>query len=131
MDIQLIVETLRHAYPGLLAIYGFGSRFSGQATARSDIDLAILVDGKPSPEGLWQQANRMAEVLDCDVDLLDLRTASTVMQYQVITTGQRLWQRDAQAAIYESFILSEKMELDQARAGMIADIQQRGSVYGR
>lgn len=131
MNNQLIVDTLRQAYPGLLAVYGFGSRFSGQATDTSDIDLAILVDGRVPPEGLWQQANRLAETLDCDVDLLDLRAASTVMQYQVITTGQRLWQADAQAAIYESFILSEKMELDRTRAGLIEDIQQRGSVYGR
>jgi hypothetical protein len=52
------------------------------------------------------------------------------MQYQIITTGQRWWARDAQAALFESAILSEKTALDMARAGLLTDIQERGSVYG-
>lgn len=44
----------------------------------------------------------------CPVDLLDLRAASTVMQYQIIITGQRWWARDAQAPLFEVAILSEK-----------------------
>ena len=72
----------------------------------------------------------MAEIIGCDVDLVDLRAATTVMQYQIVTTGQRLWQRDERAALYESFILSEKTELDTARSRLIDDIQQRGHVYG-
>jgi hypothetical protein len=67
---------------------------------------------------------------DCPVDLLDLRAASTVMQYQVITTGQRWWALDIQAALFEAAILSEKTELDTARAGLLSDIQKRGKVYG-
>ena len=67
----------------------------------------------------------------CAVDLLDLRAASTVMQYQIITTGQRWWASDVQAALFEAAVLSEKTALDTARAGLLADIQQRGTVYGR
>jgi hypothetical protein len=52
------------------------------------------------------------------------------MQYQVITTSQRWWALDAQAALYEAAILSEKTELDTARAGLLSDIQKRGKVYG-
>jgi len=67
------------------------------------------------------------------VDLVDLRTASTVMQYQIITTGERLWARDGQAALYESFILSEKTALDTARAPLLQDILRTGKVlaHGR
>ena len=46
------------------------------------------------------------------------------MQYRIITTGQRLWARDSQAALYESFILSQKTALDEARAGLLQDIQK-------
>ena len=53
------------------------------------------------------------------------------MQYQIITTGQRWWALDAQAALFEAAVLSEKTALDAARAGLLADIQQRGTVYGR
>ena len=74
---------------------------------------------------------RLADLAGCPVDLLDLRAASTVMQYQVITTGQRWWAKDAQAALYEAAVLSEKTALDSARAALLADIGKEGSVYGR
>ena len=51
------------------------------------------------------------------------------MQYQIITTGARWWAKDAQAALFESAILSEKTALDTARAGLLGDIALRGSVY--
>jgi hypothetical protein len=65
------------------------------------------------------------------VDLLDLRQASTVMQYQVIMKGECWWTKDYQAALYESVILSEKTDLDTRRAALMADIQESGSVYAR
>lgn len=130
MDIRLIVQYLRQQFPSLLAVYGFGSYFSGQARRGSDIDLAVLVEGKVPADILWQQACALANQVQRDVDLLDLRTATTVMQYQVVTTGQRLWHRDNLADLYESFILSEKTALDAARADYLHDIQQSGRIYG-
>ncbi|MBN9338732.1 MAG: DNA polymerase subunit beta [Comamonadaceae bacterium SCN 68-20] len=126
-----IARLLQAQVPGLLAIYAFGSRVQGTAGPDSDLDLAVLVAGYADPVRLWQLAGDLAGVAGCPVDLLDLRAASTVMQYQVITTGQRWWARDAQAALFESAILSEKTALDTARAGLLADIRERGSVYGR
>ena len=126
-----LVATLRAQLPNLLAVYLFGSHAKGMAHAASDIDLAVRVAGKVDPLRLWDLAQPLALRADCDVDLVDLRAASTVMQYQVVTTGPRLWECDAQAAIYESMILSEKTELDTARAGLLSDIQRRGTVYGR
>lgn len=126
-----LVATLRGRLPALLAVYLFGSRANGHAGPDSDIDLAVLVAGKLDPVATWELAQRLAGLADRDVDLVDLRAASTVMQYQVITTGMRLWQKDSQAALYESFILSDKTELDEARAGLLLDIQREGQVYGR
>lgn len=90
----------------------------------------MLVAGYAEPLVLWTLAGDLADVAGCPVDLLDLRAASTVMQYQVITTGQRWWTSDVQAALFEAAILSEKTELDTARAGLLSDIQKRGKVYG-
>ena len=90
-----------------------------------------MVEGKINPVTLWTLADQLADVVGCPVDLLDLRTASTVMQYQIITTGRRLWRRDHQASLYESFILSEKTALDEARAPLMAIIQREGTIYGR
>lgn len=126
-----IVELLQAQVPRLLAVYAFGSRVLGTARPQSDLDLAVLVAGYADVTQLWQLSGVLAEVAGCDVDLLDLRAASTVMQYQVITQGVRWWAKDVQAAIFESAILSEKTDLDVARAGLLADIRVRGSVYGR
>lgn len=128
---KLLLDNLPEGIPELLGAYAFGSRVHGTHAPDSDLDLAILVAGKADPVMLWDLAQTMAASLNHDVDLLDLRAASTVMQYQIITTGVRLWVKDAQAPIYESFILSEKTELDTWRGGLISDIRQRGTVYGR
>ena len=131
MNPTLIVQTLQDRLPHLLAVYAFGSRIQGTSGPDSDLDLAVLVAGYADPWELFDLASRLADLVGCEVDLLDLRAASTVMQYQVITTGERWWAKDVQAGIYEDAILSEKTALDEARAGLLADIQQRGVVYGR
>ena len=131
MNEALIVRRLQQALPGLLAVYAFGSRARGEATSDSDLDLAVLVEGKADPVQLWELAGELADIAGCTVDLLDLRQASTVMQYQIVTGGRRLWAKDVQAPLYESFILSEKTALDTARAGLLEDISREGRVYGR
>ncbi len=130
MNQAAIIQTLRASLPNLLAIYVFGSRIQGTAQIDSDLDLAVLVAGYAEPLVLWALAGDLADVAGCPVDLLDLRAAATVMQYQVITIGQCWWALDVQAALFEAAILSEKTELDTARAGLLADIQKRGKVYG-
>lgn len=131
MNRDALIQTVQQRVPNLLALYAFGSRSQGTAGPTSDLDLAVLVAGYAEPLALWALAGDLADLASCPVDLLDLRAASTVMQYQVITTGQRWWQRDAQAALFEAAVLSEKTALDTARAGLLADIQTRGTVHGR
>lgn len=131
MNYQGIVNHLREAVASLSAVYVFGSQVTGHATAESDLDVAFLADDELSAEVLWDLSSSLANLVKCDVDLLDLRTASTVMQYRIITTGKCVWTKDSQAALYESFILSQKTALDEARAGLLQDIQTTGTVYGR
>jgi predicted nucleotidyltransferase len=131
IDKGAVLHLLQGCFPELLALYAFGSRVTGGATAESDLDLAILVDGRVDPLSLFHLAGELAEIVNCDVDLVDFRTASTVMQYQIITTGERWWKKDFRADLYEAMVLNQKTSLDEARAGLIDDIMQRGSVYGR
>jgi predicted nucleotidyltransferase len=126
-----IVATIRARLPEAIAIYAFGSQVQGTADRESDLDLAVLVAGYAEPLILWDTAGSLADVAGCPVDLLDLRAASTVMQYQVITTGQRLWSAGLQAGLFECFILSEKTALDTARAPLLADIQSTGVIHAR
>ncbi|WP_246534967.1 type VII toxin-antitoxin system MntA family adenylyltransferase antitoxin [Methylomonas paludis] len=126
-----IVTTMRAAFPTSLAIYAFGSRIKGTANADSDLDLAVLVAGYVEPLQLWELSGTLADIAACPVDLLDMRAASTVMQFQILEYGQRLWGQEPQAGLFECFILSEKTSLDSARASLLTDIQAQGSVYGR
>ena len=126
-----IVQTLQARVPNLLAVYAFGSRVQGTAGPESDLDLAVLVAGYAEPVALWKLTGELADLAGYPVDLLDLRAASTVMQYQVIISGERWWAKDAQAALFEAAMLSEKTALDTARAGLLNDIQKEGKVYGR
>ena len=131
MNTPAILQKLRDQLPKLLAVYAFGSRVQGTATAESDLDLAVLVEAYAEPEALWNLANELADIAGCNVDLLDMRAASTVMQYQIITGGERWWAKDSQAALFEAAALSEKTELDSARGGLISDIKSQGKIYGR
>ncbi|UJP07502.1 MAG: nucleotidyltransferase domain-containing protein, partial [Nitrosomonas sp.] len=122
MNKEIIVKRVQNRLPDLLALYAFGSRIQGHASAVSDLDLAVLVPGYADPLLMFDLAGDLADDAGCAVDLVDLRAASTVMQYQIITTGERWWQKDGQAALYEVAILSEKTALDEARNALIDDI---------
>lgn len=128
---QYLCDFLRDAIPNLLGIYAFGSRIQGNANTESDLDLAVLVAGYADPIQLWELTSQLADKFGYEVDLLDLRAASTVMQYQVITTGKCLWAKDVQAGVFECYVLSEKTALDSARAKLLHDIKEDGAVYGR
>lgn len=126
-----VVSAIHTRFPNAMAIYAFGSQVHGTAGAQSDLDLAVLVTGYADPLALWDAAGHLADVVGCPVDLLDLRAASTVMQYQVITTGQRLWSDGLASGLFETFVLSEKTALDEARAPLLAEIQRTGKIHGR
>lgn len=53
------------------------------------------------------------------------------MQYQVITTGRRLWAAGVEAGLFECYVLSEKTALDTARAPLMADIAATGKIHAR
>jgi predicted nucleotidyltransferase len=127
----LICAELQNVFPNAMGIYAFGSRIQGTANAQSDLDLAILVAGYADPLQLFEIANQLADKLGYEVDLLDLRAASTVMQHQVITTGRRLWAKDIQADLFDVFVLNEKNALDELRAEQLNEIRETGRVYGK
>jgi len=85
----------------------------------------------PTSDVAANRADRVAAALDCDIDLLDLRAASTVMQYVIVTTGRRLFGREPDASAFECFVMQSKLDLDEARAPLLADIAREGRIHGR
>ena len=134
MPTQALLQLLQHRLPGLLAVYAFGSRVKlggTQAQADSDLDLAVLVAGRADPVLLFDLMGELADLAGCPVDLLELRAASTVMQHQVLTSGEQLWAKDIQADLFAAAMLTEKLWFDARRAPLVQDVMERGSVYGR
>ena len=116
-----------------MAIYAFGSQVQDDGSGArpdSDLDLAVLVEGYADPLELFKLSGLVADLITCPVDLLDLRAASTVMQHQILMHGERLWASDVRAGLFEAAMLTEKLHLDEARQGLMKDVQARGSVYG-
>ena len=124
------IEYLREALPELQAIYLFGSQATGHATEQSDVDIAILLPKPLSAARRWALAGELAERLQCEVDLIDLRQASTVLQQQVMSEGRRLWSCGSEADEFELMVQSEYWDLAIQRRGLIDDIKRRGRVHG-
>lgn len=131
MDFDTLARKLRDRFPDLDAIYVFGSRAGSQHRPDSDLDLAVLSSAPLPAVALWEAAGDMAVLAGCTVDLVDLRQASTVLQYQVITSGRRLWATGSAADFFETRVLGDMTALNEARAPLIADILQRGTVHAR
>lgn len=130
-DLTPITEYLREALPSLQAVYLFGSQARGEATTISDVDLAVLLPTPLPAHRGWLLSSELADRLETGVDLIDLRQASTILQHQVITEGRRLWSRGLESDEFELMVQSEYWDLCIQREPLIADIKQRGSIYGR
>ena len=104
----------------LQALYLFGSVARGESRRDSDIDLAFLASGSPAPYAVFEAAQDLALRLGHDVDLIDLRRASTVMCAQVVGNGRRLFTGNELAAEnFEMLALSDYAWLEERRAEAI------------
>jgi predicted nucleotidyltransferase len=71
----------------------FGSTTSGRAAARSDLDVAFWLEGEPG-EGreVDLTADLMRDLHRNDVDVVVLNHANPLLQWQVASTGQALYE---------------------------------------
>ncbi len=126
-----IVDVLRERIPGLEAVYLFGSQATGQSSADSDVDIAVLPARPLSSQQRFDLALELGTLVDRDADLVDLRAAHTVLRSQVITTGIALYRRDAaKVEAFEDFVFSDYARLNEERAAILEDVRARGSIHG-
>lgn len=130
-DIEEAIQIIRLFFPAVQGVYVFGSEVSGDVHAESDLDLAILMEKTLEPEKLWDIAQEIAIHIGRDVDLLDLRAASTVMRMQVVGKGTKIACFDEPACeIFEDFVFSDYARLNEERAEILKDIGRQGVIYG-
>jgi len=131
MDDHTLIEHLRRSVPELIALYRFGSRAKGTARPDSDMDLAILTRDPIPAMRRFELAQYLAIQLHRDVDLVDLRSASTVMRMQVISTGTCLDAQDEPARReFEMYAYSDYARLNEERRDILKRIAESGMVYG-
>ncbi|MDF0676833.1 MAG: nucleotidyltransferase domain-containing protein [Nitrospira sp.] len=130
MNDKALIEFAQQAIPNFIALYRFGSQAKGRARPESDVDLAVLARDPIPALRRFELAQELATQLHRDVDLVDLRSASTVMRMQVISTGVCLYKvSDQLQGEFEDLVYSAYARLNEERRGILNDVRTRGSVY--
>ena len=131
MNDNALIEYISTAIPDLIALYRFGSQAKGTARPHSDIDLAVLSHNPIARLHRFELAQELATRLHRDVDLIDLRAASTVMRMQVLSTGTCLATFDDLARrTFEMYAYADYARLNEERRDILKGIAARGLVYG-
>lgn len=113
-------------------IYLFGSSAKGTFRPDSDIDLAFLAEKELSDYDVFMVAQEIASKLNIDVDLVDLKKASTVFKAQIVGTGKVIYcNNDLKRMYFEMYTLKDYALLNEEREMILRDIRERGSVYGK
>ncbi|PUU86148.1 MAG: nucleotidyltransferase [Halanaerobium sp.] len=110
-------------------IYLFGSYAKGKERRDSDLDLAFLAREEIDDYHRFLTAQKLASKLNIDVDLVDLKKASTVFRAQIIQ-GELLYAEDKkQQQEFEMLTLKKYARLNEERKEIIDKIE-RGAADG-
>ena len=126
------VRLIREAVDDVIAVYRFGSSVAGEDRPDSDVDLAFLAPCPLDPMKRFELQERLAVALGRNVDLVDLRSASTVMRMQVVSKGVVLAtvepeERDR----FEDYVYSSYTRLNEERRAILERVLQERTVHGR
>jgi predicted nucleotidyltransferase len=131
METREIVQHILDSVPDVIAVYQFGSTARGETRPESDVDIAVLASSPIQAQRRFEIEQELANRLHRDVDLVDLREASTVMRMQVLSTGRCLESRnDLARRQFEMYAYSDYARLNEERREILKQITTRGSVYG-
>lgn len=112
-------------------IYVFGSSVNGIFREDSDIDIAFMGDKNLSEYEIFIISQELADVLKREVDLINLKNASTVFKVQILGDGEMIYCNDDTRRMYfEMRALKEYAFLNEERQVILKNIKKRGSVYG-
>ncbi len=118
---QIITEYLTENLAALEFVYFFGSRADGHFRDDSDFDIAVFCTHPLDSVARWEVAQGLARELKRDVDLVDLHSASTVLRFQVVTTGNLLLDSENRAAAFDTTTISMYQRLNEGRKEILDD----------
>lgn len=115
----------------IISVYLFGSAAKNQLKPESDIDIAFLSFLDVDEYECFMKTQELAEIFKRDVDLIDLKKASTVFKAQIIGTSSLIYcNDDVKRAYFEMRALKEYALLNEERAEIIKNIQKGDKIYG-
>ena len=111
-------------------IYLFGSSVKNTMREDSDIDIAFLSEKSVDPFDLFLLSQKLADLVGREVDLIDIKKATTVFQTQIISTGIVIYSRDEKKrAIFEMITYKSYARLNEEREEIIDKIKESGRIY--
>ena len=131
-DIDIVISILKDNIDDLKALYIFGSNVDGTATAKSDIDIAYLSDARLSAVEKWNLSNKIAYILKKDIDLVDIFTANTILAYQIVSKGLRVYGSGYDVDNFETKVYSFYLRFSEERKSILDGIfEKKRSVYAK
>jgi regulator of RNase E activity RraA len=108
-----IIKTVIGHYPGVQGIYLFGSYGLKQEWLSSDIDIALLLPPLQAKREknlpLSQCRYDLEEALHREVDLINARLVSTVLQKEIIGNGRAIYVADAYGKIVDGTLIGDNL----------------------
>jgi len=129
-----LVASIKQCFPAVQGIYLFGSFATASVSTESDVDIALLLPHQIARQSgnlvLSNLQMRLEQQLNRTVDLINLRLVSTVLQMQVVETGQLLDRADPYAiAEFEMLTLSFYQKLNEERKEILQVFWETGRAY--
>jgi hypothetical protein len=94
--------------------------------------LAFLSDREYDDYEVFMQAQKLANEIGRDVDLIQLRNVSTVFQAQIVSTGKVIYCKDkTKRDWFEMIVFKKYIKLNEERQPILDHIRKRGTVYGK
>jgi uncharacterized protein len=133
MNGETIVKTVLRFYPGVEAIYLFGSYLTPDQQQDSDVDIAVLFPHERAKLlknlAMSDCRDALENVLKRTVDLINMRTVNTVFQNEIIQHGRIIYQQNEYAVDeFEMQVMSSYQKLNEERAEILEDILETGRI---
>lgn len=131
IDDALLIQIIQKHYPETQAIYLFGSFVNGEISSQSDVDIALLLPFEFKEELMMTALHfELEQYFKRDVDLINLRTVSTVFQNIIINTGKVIFCADEYSkGTFEMLVWSFYQKLNEERAEILEDFFKTGKAY--
>lgn len=112
-------------------IYLFGSFARGEGREDSDIDIALFSIEKVNSYELFVLANHLSFELKRDVQIIDLKSITTVFAAQIVSNKEILYSNSEEnSSKYDVKILKEYAKLNEERDIVLKRIKKDGKIYG-